>query len=94
MTSSPSDHLGDVAVAVLFSGDVVTGETSMDTFREDDETQASWSDGRTMDPYHRAHGLQLSCEDDFPTRVWSIWLNERARKLMGDERMRQMGLVD
>jgi hypothetical protein len=81
------------AVAVLFSGDPETGECSMDVFRSDDRTKATWLDGREMDPYHRAQGLRESCEGDFPTRVWAIQVNEEARRLMRNARMRAMGFT-
>lgn len=82
------------AVAVLFGGDPESSQCSMDVFSDDDETVATWSDGRRMDPFHRADGLRSSVESDFPTRVWAIHVNEEARELMGKERMRRMGLSE
>lgn len=77
-----------VGIAVLLSGDPATGKSSMDVFREDDETSSP------LDPFHRAQGLRDSCAGDFPDRLWSIAVNDRARDLMRDARMRAMGFTD
>ena len=82
-----------IAIAVLFSGDPETGDSSMDVFRDDDEFATTWSDGSKMDPYHRASALKAVTADDFPERLWSIALNERATVLMRNARMRAMGFV-
>ena len=85
--------MADDGVAVLFSGDPRTGVCSMDVFKESDEHTTTWDDGRPVDPYHRAAALRDSVKDDFPDRVFTIHVNERARDLMANERMRWMGLL-
>lgn len=80
-----STESAEVGIAVLFSGDPETGQSSMDVFREDDDTTLP------LDPYHRAAALRDSCAEDFPTRLWSIAVNDRARDLMRDARMAAMG---
>jgi hypothetical protein len=72
-------------VAVLFSAEPVEGgEHSRDTFRERESDD---------DPVLRAERMRDSCEDDFPTRLWAIAMNGRARELMAARRMRDWGLV-
>lgn len=73
------------AVAILFSGDPETGETSMDVFRDTDDTTSP------LDPYHRALALRDSVAADFPARHWVISVNDEARELMKNARMRAMG---
>lgn len=76
----------DPPTAILFSGDPETGKASMDVFRSTDDTSSD------LDPYHRAVALRDSTSSDFPDRLWAIGLNEPARKLMRDARMKAMGL--
>jgi hypothetical protein len=71
---------------------------------ETDGSAASWDvfvegecgehDGEPIDPIRAAEALRDSCEADFPTRMWTIATNERARELMAARRMRQWGMVD
>lgn len=76
------------AIAVLFSGDPVTGETTMDVFREG---ECGERDGRPIDPIWAAELLRRSCEGDFaPSRMWSVTGNEAARVLMSQRRMRHL----
>lgn len=58
------------------------------------EGECGEHNGEPLDPIQSAEALRDSCADDFPTRMWAIATNERARKLMADRRMRLMGLVD
>lgn len=72
---------------------------------EEDGSAASWDVfvegecghyevGVPIDPIRAAEALRDSCEADFPTRMWTIASNERARELMADRRMKQWGLSD
>lgn len=76
------------AIAILFSGDPDTGQSSMDVFRESDETTTD------LDRFHRAQALQESIAGDFPNRLWSIAVNDKARGMMRDTRMKWMGFTD
>jgi hypothetical protein len=54
--------------------------------------QFEYEDGDEIDPYHRAWGLWESCKDDFPEAAYAIHVNDEAREMMRDARMRAMGL--
>lgn len=73
-------------LAVLHSYDPKTGETSADPFEERSE------DAGKTSPYHRAVALRDSIAGDFPGRIWSIGMDDRARELMAAENMRRWGL--
>lgn len=47
-----------------------------------------------VDPFHQAKGLWGTVKDDFPGAVHAIYMNDAARKLAGDTRMRAMGFED
>jgi hypothetical protein len=78
----PSEH--DEGIAILFSVEVDGSEANWDVFCESESE---------CDPALRAERLRDSSEGDFPTRMWGIALNDRARELMSERRMRQWGIV-
>lgn len=46
---------------------------------------------RFPDPVRAAENLKRSIVDDLPGALWSIGLNEEARDIMTNTRMREMG---
>lgn len=72
------------AIATLFVRQA-NGRVNCDQF-EDDGTS-------DVDPYHRAIGLWESCKDDFPGAVHAIHVNDEARAMMRDARMKAMGFA-
>lgn len=77
--------------AILVSVEEDGSEANWDVFLEDE--CGTYTDGDPLDPIFAAERLRDSCAGDFPTRMWTIASNERARELMSDRRMREWGIV-
>lgn len=73
-----------MARAVLFMWDPTMNKTTTDVFETPEYA----------DPFHTAQGLKESCEGDFPNAIWSIGIDEEAREIMKNARMRAMGFGD
>lgn len=73
-----------MATAVLFMWDPKTQKTTSDVFTTPEYP----------DPVRQAELLKSACEDDFPGAIWSIGLDEEARDIMTNTRMREMGFED
>lgn len=76
--------MAEIGRAVLFIYQA-NGKVNADEFLEGDSEH---------DPYHRARALWASVEDDFPGAIHAIGMNQRARDLMANTRMAQMGFPD
>lgn len=77
--------------AILVSVEEDGSDANWDLFLEGE--CGNYTDGDPLDPILAAEGLRDSCAGDFPTRMWTIASNERARELMADRRMRQWGMT-
>jgi hypothetical protein len=73
-----------MAIAVLFMYNPKNGKTSTDVF----ETPTH------PDPVRSAENLREACRDDFPGAIWSLGMDEEARIIMTNTRMREMGFAD
>ena len=72
------------AVAVLFTY-TTDGQTFTDAYREEDGIP---------DPQLMCERMQAAVGDDFPGALFAVALNERARDIMTNRRMREMGFSD
>ena len=81
MTKKIAFSKSEIGKAVLFIHHT-NGKVNADEFLE--------VEGKS-DPYHRALGLWESCCDDFPGAIHAIGMNDRARDLMTNTRMAEMG---
>ena len=81
MSKKTTAGKSEVGKAVLFIYHT-NGKVNADEFLE--------VEGKS-DPYHRALGLWESCCDDFPGAIHAIGMNDRARDLMTNTRMAEMG---
>jgi len=73
-----------MARAVLFMYNPETGKTTSDVFTTPEYP----------DPVRQAEALKASCVDDFPGALWGLGLDEEARDIMTNTRMREMGFED